>query len=150
MKTIEAYFEDYSSYHQHRGNQWTHVLGIPMIVVSLLGFLSKVVLFSVIALEINLGLVLLFGAVAWYLKLSWRLGLPFSVVGLGAYFLGGTLSFPLNLGIFILGWIFQFIGHYYFEKKSPAFYKNVEHLLIGPLWVFSKLFGFKKALSNEK
>jgi uncharacterized membrane protein YGL010W len=42
-------------------------------------------------------------------------------------------------GVFVLGWVLQFVGHGHYEKKSPAFFKNLTHLLIGPLWVFSKL-----------
>ena len=41
--------------------------------------------------------------------------------------------------LFIGGWILQFVGHYAFEKNSPAFFRNLVHLLIGPLWVFARL-----------
>jgi hypothetical protein len=46
-----------------------------------------------------------------------------------------------SLGLFIVGWIFQFVGHAVYEKKSPAFMKNFEHLFIGPPWVFAKAIG---------
>jgi uncharacterized membrane protein YGL010W len=45
------------------------------------------------------------------------------------------------IGLFVVGWVFQFIGHYVYEKKSPAFYKNLAHLLVGPLWILAKATG---------
>ena len=41
------------------------------------------------------------------------------------------------LGLFIVGWIFQFIGHSVYEKRQPAFLTNAMHLLIGPLWILN-------------
>ena len=41
------------------------------------------------------------------------------------------------LVLFALGWILQGVGHAFYEKKSPAFLRNVLHMLIGPLWVFA-------------
>lgn len=43
--------------------------------------------------------------------------------------------FYVALGIFILAWIGQFIGHK-IEGKRPSFFKDIQFLLIGPLWVF--------------
>jgi uncharacterized membrane protein YGL010W len=39
-----------------------------------------------------------------------------------------------SLGIFIVGWAAQFIGHYY-EGKKPAFVDDLRGLLIGPMFV---------------
>jgi uncharacterized membrane protein YGL010W len=38
----------------------------------------------------------------------------------------------------VVGWILQYLGHYVYEKKSPAFYRNLVHLLVGPLWILAK------------
>ena len=43
--------------------------------------------------------------------------------------------------LFVVGWIFQFIGHYVYEKRAPAFYRNLAHLLVGPLWILAKATG---------
>ena len=66
----------------------------------------------------------------------------FGLFALGLYFLGRALPIPALWSLFILGWIFQGIGHYHYEKKSPAFFKNLEHILIGPLWIFARLIDF--------
>jgi uncharacterized membrane protein YGL010W len=47
-------------------------------------------------------------------------------------------------GIFIVGWIFQGIGHAVYEKKQPSFLSNVRHLLIGPFWLFAKWIGYAR------
>jgi uncharacterized membrane protein YGL010W len=43
-------------------------------------------------------------------------------------------------GLFIVGWIFQFIGHY-FEGKPPEFFKDWRFLFVGLRWWFRKTFG---------
>jgi uncharacterized membrane protein YGL010W len=45
------------------------------------------------------------------------------------------------LALFVFGWILQFIGHYIYEKRSPAFFQNLTHLLVGPLWILAKATG---------
>jgi uncharacterized membrane protein YGL010W len=43
-----------------------------------------------------------------------------------------------SLIIFITGWIGQFWGHK-IEGKKPSFAKDLQFLLIGPLWIIEKL-----------
>jgi uncharacterized membrane protein YGL010W len=121
---LQKYFADYDGFHHTRGNKICHTLGIPLIVVATLGFFQA-------------GIVLWALASAWYIKLDWRIGLPFSLLTLAGYFLGRATPHPILITIFILGWIFQGVGHAIYEKKSPAFLKNLTHLLIGPLWIYA-------------
>jgi len=47
------------------------------------------------------------------------------------------LPWPLwatSLGIFVIAWIGQFIGHA-IEGARPSFFKDLQFLLIGPLWL---------------
>jgi len=47
--------------------------------------------------------------------------------------------------LFVLAWIGQFIGHA-IEGKRPSFFKDVQFLLIGPLWLladFYRRLGFR-------
>ena len=43
--------------------------------------------------------------------------------------------------LFALGWILQGVGHYVYEKNSPAFFKNFAHLAVGQLWILAKAVG---------
>ena len=142
MKTLKAWFEDYSSYHQTQGNRHTHTIGIPLIVVSVLGFFAKVFNFPVHLFDLKLSLdggqFLWVLSTIWYLRFDKKLSVPFVMLTYLAYLLGQNLSGIFLTVFFVLGWVFQLVGHSVFEKKSPAFTKNLEHLLIGPLWVFAK------------
>lgn len=44
------------------------------------------------------------------------------------------------LGLFVIGWILQFIGHY-FEGKPPEFMKDYRFLFVGFRWWLKKTFG---------
>ncbi|HBF13012.1 MAG TPA: DUF962 domain-containing protein [Deltaproteobacteria bacterium] len=59
------------------------------------------------------------------------------------------LSLPLffwdwrwALGLFSVGWIFQFVGHA-FEGKPPAFFSHPAYLIAGIGWWFRKVFRIK-------
>ncbi|MCG8325096.1 MAG: DUF962 domain-containing protein, partial [Thiotrichales bacterium] len=45
----------------------------------------------------------------------------------------------IYIGIFVLAWIGQFIGHH-IEGKRPSFFKDIQFLLIGPLWLLSFIY----------
>lgn len=46
----------------------------------------------------------------------------------------GKQSWMVYLSVFIITWIFQFIGHK-IEGKKPTFLKDLQFLLIGPIWL---------------
>jgi len=147
-KRLRNYFQDYASYHQTPGNRLTHYFGIPFIVISLLGLLSLITFGLDISanseyFRIDGGVVLIALAFPIYFFIDWKITPPFILLICGFYFLGRALPTPINWTLFIGGWILQGLGHAKYEKKSPAFFKNFTHLLIGPLWIFSKLIGYK-------
>jgi uncharacterized membrane protein YGL010W len=136
MPPIRTLFADYAAYHQTKGNKWFHRFGIPMIMLTLLGMLARVGV-SVGGLRVDLAMLLIVVAEVVYLMLDWRLGAVMLVVSVGFYFLGAAMPLWLNVTLFVVGWIFQFLGHSVYEKKSPAFLTNALHLLIGPLWILN-------------
>lgn len=140
---LKSCFRDYLEYHQTAGNQLTHSIGIPLIVAGLLGLLSRVTFGSPVFLELvirpDLGWAALLLSTVYYLSLDWKLALPFSLVLVGLYLIGRSIPLEVQIILQIVGWIAQYIGHLKYEKKSPAFYKNLSHLLTGPFWVFAKM-----------
>jgi uncharacterized membrane protein YGL010W len=44
------------------------------------------------------------------------------------------------LGLFVVGWSFQFVGHYY-EGKPPEFTKDWRFLFVGLRWWLAKVRG---------
>ena len=128
---LSRLFEDYGSYHRHPANKLCHYVGIPMIVFTLVGLLWK--LSPAVALAVGLA------AVLYDLRLSIRLTVPFAAfVLLSAATAPGLPATFLWAG-FVLGWVLQFVGHFLYEKKAPAFFENLRQLLVGPLWIIGTL-----------
>ena len=129
-------FADYAAYHQTKGNKWFHRVGIPLIMLTLLGMLARAGA-SVGGFRIDAAIVLIVVAEVVYLMLDWRLGALMLAISIAFYFLGWWIPFWINVALFVLGWIFQFLGHSVYEKRSPAFLTNALHLLVGPLWILN-------------
>ena len=135
MRDISALFSDYAAYHQTQGNKAFHRIGIPLIMLTLLGMLARVP----IAPHIDAAMLLIAAAEVVYFILDWRLGAAMLVVSIAFYFVGALLPMWINIVLFVAGWIFQFVGHSVYEKRQPAFLKNAMHLLVGPLWILNDL-----------
>ncbi|MES9868067.1 MAG: Mpo1-like protein, partial [Candidatus Thiodiazotropha sp. LLP2] len=57
----------------------------------------------------------------------------------------------IAISVFVIGWIFQLIGHKY-EKAKPAFIDDLNQLLIGPLFLMAEVYfalGWEKSLAQE-
>ena len=70
------------------------------------------------------------------------LGIPLivlSIISLPFAFVWPGLC-KVDLALFIMGWIFQFIGHV-FEKKPPEFFKDWRFLFVGLRWWLAKISG---------
>lgn len=131
---LDQLWADYEEHHRTAGNKWCHMVGIPLIAFSLLGLLA-VEVYRVGAWSVELSLLLLVLTAQGYIRLDARLGAALTVFYVALYLGARLLSWQVNLGLFVLGWVFQFIGHGVFEKRSPAFFRNLVHLRVGPLWV---------------
>ena len=137
MQTVDALFADYASFHRTKGNKVFHRLGIPMIMLSLIGMLTQVTLFDAGTVRIDAAMLLIGFSSAWYFVVEWRLAIAMMAVSIGFYFVGAALGLWINVALFVIGWIFQGIGHAVYEHKSPAFLRNFVHLLVGPLWILN-------------
>src|ERR1700736_4522842 len=141
MATQSSLFDDYGAYHQDRRNLICHEIGIPLIVLGIIALLRLVPLW-VASVDVTLAGAAVVALVLYYIVAFGR-ATPATVavatIGLLLlYWLAGYLTWPYAVGAFVVGWIFQFVGHAY-EGKSPAFLTNLLHLLVGPLWVASHL-----------
>lgn len=148
-----AYLNDYASYHKTLGNEVTHHVGIPVIMVAIMGLLSKIQLGPTFAngwAAIDVAFLSWIVLAAWYIWLDVKIGIPSAIVALGVYLIGKQIPVPYLIAMFIGGWIIQFIGHIKYEKNRPAFFKNFEHLLIGPIFVFGKWFRFLPSLDGHR
>jgi uncharacterized membrane protein YGL010W len=145
MKTVDEWLSEYGESHQHATNKTLHWICVPTIVVSLIGLLwSLPVPQAMRALSplVNWGTLVLALGVLYYLRLSVSLAIGMLVfVTLVTLAVLGLERLPWSLwavclALFVVAWIGQFIGHYY-EGKRPSFFKDVQFLMIGPLWLLS-------------
>ncbi len=153
MKTLVDQLSQYAAYHRDSRNLVTHLIGIPMIVVAVVTLLSRPA-FDVAGFTLSPAVIVAAIAIGYYLMLDGRIGLAMLVaiglaVGAGQWFasLSTAAWLAWGLGLFVVGWVFQFIGHYY-EGKKPAFVDDLVGLLIGPLFVAAEIgFAFRLRLA---
>lgn len=129
-------WSDYETHHSAGGNKICHMVGIPLIIAGLLGLLA-IPLVQVGGVPVELSLLLLLITGGAYLWLDVKLGCVMVAFSLLLYMGARLLPWPVALGLFLIGWVFQFIGHGVYEKHSPAFTDNLAHLLVGPMWVLN-------------
>lgn len=151
----------YALYHRDRRNIASHFVGIPMIVFAVGVLLARPAFGpeGIAGLAFTPAWIAFALATAWYLtRGNLVLGLATSLaVGMliamahrvGASGVGAWLGW--GLGFFFVGWVIQFVGHWY-EGKKPAFVDDIVGLLVGPMFVVAELLfslGWGKALLDE-
>ena len=147
MRNIESWLSEYSESHGHVINKLLHWICVPAIIFSILGLLWQLktpapldvllpgnwaitavltclVYYFVLSPPLALGMVLVNGTML--LVIVWMEQLPF-------------ILWQICLVIFICAWAGQFIGHIV-EGKRPSFFKDLQFLLIGPLWLLAGVY----------
>jgi uncharacterized membrane protein YGL010W len=157
MKTLVDHLAQYAAYHRDRRNIVTHFVGIPMIVLAVTVLLSRPG-FSLAGLWLSPALAVALVTTLFYLRLDFRFGVVMgALLGLCVWFgaglaVGGTaLWLSAGLGLFVAGWIIQFVGHFY-EGRKPAFVDDIMGLMIGPLFVVAEaafLLGLRQDVEHE-
>lgn len=136
LRRVDRLLAHYALSHQHPTNERIHFTAIPCIMLSLVGLLY--------AASPMLALIFLGASLVYY----WRLSAVFLVtmvfVTIVMLAMIATLNakhilLPVCLVVFVVAWIFQFIGHR-IEGKKPSFFEDVQYLWVGPLFVLSRLF----------
>lgn len=151
MKKAEELFEEYSKSHQNEKNQLIHYICVPIIFFSVIGLIMSIpndILKNTFKLYNplieNWGFV--FGiliSVGFYLRLSFwyfikMLAVILICIAGNNWINNATNLFLVSIILFVLAWIGQFYGHK-IEGKKPSFLKDLQFLLVGPLWVIEKL-----------
>ena len=150
MKTAKDWFDDYAISHQHPTNQLVHYICVPLIFFSVIGLLMSIPseplenIFGLYnPLIENWAMVVTFFFSIFYLRMGFWYFLQmlfFILLAIGGNFwLGNNVNLLLASAIiFIAAWVGQFWGHQ-IEGQKPSFLKDLQFLLIGPLWVVKKL-----------
>ena len=153
FRSAQTLLTQYAAYHRDPRNITTHFVGIPLIIFAIGVLLGRLVLARLTtplgALALTPAVLLWALSSLWYLSRGQMLlGLAVStinglLIALAATVAGGSFGAWLGwgLGSFFVGWVLQFIGHYY-EGRKPAFVDDLVGLLVGPEFVVAEaLFG---------
>ena len=147
QRPIDRWFRNYSGDHRNETNQLIHVVAVPAILWSVVALLWCIPIFGALFKSGIWAALAMFGAWMFYNRLSRRIGLGMLVV----FFTMGCLCRLLEqrfglqfllwlaIGVFVVAWIAQFIGHK-IEGRKPSFLTDLTYLLIGPIWVLNKLY----------
>jgi uncharacterized membrane protein YGL010W len=147
MRKIDLLFAEYAESHRNSTNKLIHWICVPLIFWTILGFISLIPsphfcapYFGCISLVSLIAVILVS---LFYLRLSLLIGF----IMIFAMLLMEHLAYAVNihfenkswmvfLAVFVITWILQFVGHK-IEGKKPSFLKDLQFLLIGPIWLLS-------------
>ena len=148
MRSVHDWLDEYGESHRNPANKTLHWICVPLILLSLIGLLWSIPVPAAWAVRspfLNWGGLFMLVALVYYYALAWRLALGMTVVTIvviaivyGASRLPVTL-WLLSVMVFVAAWIGQFIGHK-IEGKKPSFFKDIQFLLIGPLWLLASVY----------
>lgn len=150
MKSLNQWLEEYSEGHTHPTNILIHRFCVPLIEFSLLGFLWSLPTPPIFLQNpfINWATLFLSASFVFYVRLSVPLtiGLLLQSFLMVSFFsvwnkMGLAPLWQVSVPLFTVAWIFQFIGHK-IEGKKPSFFKDLQFLLIGPLWTLTPFYHF--------
>ena len=148
MRPVDKYLDQYSADHRNATNQWIHLLCVPAIVWSVTALIWTIPVpaggwfrpgaFAAFAMV---------AALAWYWRMSRKLwigiAIAFVLFTLLNNWIATRYGMPALLwsaiGVFVVAWIGQFIGHIY-EGHRPSFFTDLTFLLVGPMWTLRKLY----------
>ncbi|HET9644962.1 MAG TPA: Mpo1-like protein [Burkholderiaceae bacterium] len=159
MRSATDMLVRYAEFHRDPRNIAMHCIGVPIIVFAL-GMLLSRPGFTLAGFTLTPAWGAFVLAALWYvtrgsLTLGTTVTLGTSVLVLAAHRVSGASGtagwFWLGMGCFVIGWIFQLLGHYY-EGRKAVFVTDLVSLLVGPMFVAAQaLFamGWNPALQQE-
>jgi len=149
MRTADQWLDDYGDSHRNHTNKVLHWVCVPVIAWCVLGLLwslpfpdgiralhpaanwasiavlAALIYYSLLSLPLALGALPLLLAFLWSIdRLDRAAGVPL---------------WSICVVLFVIAWIGQFIGHAV-EGKRPSFFKDLQFLMIGPLWLLADVY----------
>lgn len=142
---IARHLANYREYHHDHRNVLTHAVGIPMIVLSITTLLARpamgIEIGDLAHIVLTPAMIAATLATVFYLRLSLGMGVLMAVLLAAFVAFGHAIAWVSyaawlggGIGLFVVGWIFQLVGHK-FEGRKPAFVDDLRSFLVGPLFV---------------
>ena len=134
-RKVDRLLAHYGESHRNPTNEAIHMVAIPAIMLIIVGLLF--------ALHPWVAYTFVAASLVYYATLRSPAFLATMLIGtvllLAVVHAMGDLVLPVSAVIFVVAWIFQFIGHK-IEGKKPSFFEDIQYLWVGPLFVLSRLF----------
>ena len=143
MKKINSLLDKYGESHTNSTNKLIHWICVPAIFFSIVGLVSvipfpwQINMFNTV--ELSWAFIALILVLLYYISLSLSLSIGMILFSILCLFICSRINLSgsallIYIGIFIVSWVFQFIGHN-IEGKKPSFLQDIQFLLIGPAWL---------------
>lgn len=133
-KNLARWLSDYAVSHRNPTNKKIHFVCVPVIFLTIVAMLWLISPFLLLVVAV--------GVLWFYARLS--LALFIAMSAFVAVCVGLAVVVPIGfggwIGVFVLAWIGQFVGHK-IEGAKPSFFEDLQFLLIGPAWVSLSLMG---------
>lgn len=140
-QSMAQLLDEYAQSHQNRSNKIIHYFCVPIIFWTITAMLWIV---KIPVVE-NLAVIVTVLISLYYLSKDLKIAIQMIIFSLLCLVLNAFLEnlglplLALSITLFVIAWIFQFIGHK-IEGKKPSFLKDLQFLLIGPAWIVRQLF----------
>jgi uncharacterized membrane protein YGL010W len=137
----------YANAHRDQVNSVMHMIGNPILFVAVvLPFCLLPV--SVFGVHTSAAPLLVIPALILWTAWDVAIGLAIVVASIPLLFAAGAIASHVSVlwvwiiavGLFVLGWALQIVGHQLFEGKRPTLLDNPVQMLISPMYIFAKLF----------
>ncbi|MDH3916430.1 MAG: DUF962 domain-containing protein [Chromatiales bacterium] len=148
IQSVQSWLDEYGESHQNLTNKAIHWICVPLIALSLIGVLWDLPVpaaFADISPVMNWGMLFMMASVVYYFIMSPKLAVGMVLLMIVFALVLGWLDrlatplWQICIAVFVLAWIGQFIGHIA-EGKRPSFFKDLQFLMIGPLWLLSFIY----------
>lgn len=148
MKKIDRLLAEYGSHHRTRGNLVCHAFGITLIVFGVLALFGLV---GTPPAGSTAAEWLIAASFAFYLALNVPLAFAILVPFIALDLIARAVSdWRIGLAAFAAGWIFQAVGHARFERNRPAFFRNLVHLMVGPIYLVNEVVKARRTSADPR
>jgi uncharacterized membrane protein YGL010W len=137
----------YADAHRDRVNSVMHVIGNPILFVAVVLPFSLLPV-SVFGVQTSAAPLLVIPMLILWTAWDVAIGLAIVVTSIPLLAAAGAIASRVSVlwvwiiavGLFVLGWALQIVGHQLFEGKRPTLLDNPVQMLISPMFIFAKLF----------
>ena len=137
----------YADAHRNQVNSVMHIIGNPLLFVAVVLPLCLLPV-RVFGVQISLAPLLVIPALILWTAWDIAIGLAIVVTSIPLLYAAAAIASRVSVlwvwiiavGLFIVGWALQILGHQVFERKRPTLLDNPVQMLISPMYIFAKFF----------